>query len=69
LISIEGAGGWRTDDSRWDRGIRDRAMNRDNVGGSALVIRHEVLRIAHNDVRFTVDLLSGEVYSAEFVRP
>jgi hypothetical protein len=27
-----------------------------------------VLRIAHNDVRFTVDQLSGEMYSAEFVR-
>ena len=29
-----------------------------------LVIRQCVLRIAHNDVRFPVDLLSGEMFSA-----
>ena len=43
-------------------------VNRD--GFVALVIRnrHCVLRIAHNDARFAVDLLSGEMYSAEIGR-
>jgi hypothetical protein len=66
LVSIEHDFAVRTDDLRRRRGLRDWAINRDN-GGGVLVIRHCVLRIAHNDVRFAVDLMSGEMYSAEFV--
>jgi hypothetical protein len=65
LVSIERAFAVRTDDLRRGRGLRDRAINRGDGGGAALVIRHCVLRIAHNDVRLAVDLLSGEMYSAE----
>jgi hypothetical protein len=68
LIGVERANAGRTYDLRLDRGLRDWAINRDDGGGAALVIRHCVLRIAHISVRFTVDLLSGEISSAEFIR-
>jgi hypothetical protein len=44
------------------------SVDRDDDVFRTLVIRQCVLRIAHNDVRFTVDQLSGEMYSAEFSR-
>ena len=69
MVRIEGRLVEGPNDS-WLHRRRGCPINRDDVGGAALVIRNEhcVLRIAHNDVRLAVDLLSGEMYSAELVR-
>jgi hypothetical protein len=67
LVYIERADAGTADYLRRGRWHRERPIDWYNVGG-VLVIRHEVLRTAHNDVRLAVDLLSGEMCSAEFVR-
>jgi len=68
LVEVESAGSGGAADLRWFRLRQTGGVDGDDGVLRTLVIRQCVLRIAHNDVRFTVDQLSGEMYSAEFVR-
>ena len=68
LVEVESCGSGSPADLRWLRLRPGGCVDRDDLVVRTLVIRQRVLRIAHNDVRFTVDQLSGEMYSAEFSR-